>query len=405
MEDYYPEYDEDTYGDQYGLEDTIDQNEEIVQHVEGLYIHEGESSEDEIDNDSFITNDFNYTCSIIEHNAKMELDVVNKINELDQNIYKLEPLPPNIGILKVLPIDILNNIVSQINNPVDLLRFEWTINPLYRNHFNSCQLMCDFDHKKSDVIPLSYPTLKKELIECFHCNFIRLPAQHHQNMKIILNYNTPSYIINSLSYECKLAGGIDMSRVRISYSDETKEYIDVREMVNLRFLSSTSFHVIGLNNCQSLISLELCNTETKSIHGLKNLKYLKCSGHNLESIYDLENLETLSITGTSIKNIDSLQTITKLKLTSTRIEKLDRMNKLRELHLSYNNLDNLNSFVDIEYLFIKMDNGEFSDPLQFYDLINLKHLQIESFEEFILDEEYKNILQKNNCFIDISINY
>jgi hypothetical protein len=81
------------------------------------------------------------------------------------------------------------------------------------------------------------------------------------------------------------------------------------------------------------------------------------------------------------------------------------MNKLRELHLSYNNLDNLNSFVDIEYLFIKMDNGEFSDPLQFYDLINLKYLQIESFEEFILDEEYKNILQKNNCFIDISVNY
>ena len=78
MEDYYSEYDEDTYGDQYGLEDTIDQNEEIVQHVEGLYIHEGESSEDEIDNDSFITNDFSYTCSIIEHNAKMELDVVNK---------------------------------------------------------------------------------------------------------------------------------------------------------------------------------------------------------------------------------------------------------------------------------------------------------------------------------------
>jgi hypothetical protein len=380
------------------------------------------------------------------YSTKLESLIMGRVQELDEQIDKLiKECGDEPHEIKDIPIDITNNIINILQDPLLILKMEWTFNPYYKTYYNNSGFMVDFgrtneeiheslkpvnslltrrepdigtiikeqmliEKTKNDISKInhiSYPTKLDKLLNCYLCVFARLPPHHHQNMCLKFTYNTNRYFISKIDSEYRLAGGIDLSDYR---SPENSIYTDIivdfSLMKNLRYLDVFGVHVRGLDKCLSLESLKLSDPRIKnirSINGYPNLTYLNTTIDHLQRIYDLPKLRILSITETEVENIDELHYIEKLELVRTRITSLNGFNKLKELILYYNNIDNLNELVTLETLSFIIDGIE--TPLNNFsinNLVNLSYLHLMTFDEIDhVSEEYLDILRNNGSYISV----
>jgi len=404
-----------------------------------IYVNDGEREDVGVITDS------------VYHDTKLESLMMGKVEELNEQIdllIKKNGDKPYENIHDI-PIDVINNIINKIYDPIEILRIEWTFNPYYKIYYDDSGFMVDFGKtveeiheslrpvdsiltktrpnisniiKKqmliektkydiSKIKPISYSIKIDKLLNCYICVFIRLPPQHHQNMCITFTHNTNSYFVNKIDSEYRLAGGIDLSKYKGSFSSiDTNIIVDLSVMKNLRYLDAFGIFIKRLDYCKTLETLKLHDPRDDSIetiHGLPSLTYLSSNLTSLQKIYDLPKLKILSLNGTMVTNIDELKHLEKLDLSFTQIRSLNEFKNLKVLYLTYNPIDNLNDLISLQELSIIIDDlDHVIDPpnnFRITNLINLVYLRIRTNYRYnFLTEEYKEILQNNRCYIDIN---
>ena len=85
---------------------------------------------------------------------------------------------------------------------------------------------------------------------------------------------------------------------------------------------------------------------------------------------------------------------------NTNIRSLNGLDKLQRLSIEFNPIDNLDSLKSLICLTIFIDDL-IEETIEINSLVNLTFLKIRSTYEYILDEEYEEILHKNGCYISI----
>ena len=178
------------------------------------------------------------------------------------------------------------------------------------------------------------------------------------------------------------------------FNSDVKDISGLEHAINLkdlRLMIGKAENISLIENLVNLEKLDLSNSNIDDIAFLKkltNLKQLDLTGNNLEDISpikDLINLEKLILSKNKIKDVESFKNLSKLKelyLSDNSLEDVSVLRHLKSieiLSLNSNNIRNvgfLSELTNIKELYMKQNRIENIDSLRF--LVSLKKLNLDN---------------------------
>jgi hypothetical protein len=249
------------------------------------------------------------------------------------------------GVLKELPVDMSHLIMENLDNVMDIIRMEWTMNPNYYMYYKQHGSLRDFELHNQPVIKLSYPSPTDKMIDCYYKMLMMVPSQYHHKLRITFDAVLPEKVIKLLGNLCKNVGGlylpslpidsINLSNVR--YKKPIYDLLCMDNFVNLRYLYAVKYHIRNINLCKTLqvLIIHECNIIGFNISDLPNLHTLEFEGSEFPILDNVDNLRNLTIryNNQEVLPLQKLPNLEKLHIEFCEMNTLYTLPKIQELNL------------------------------------------------------------------------